>query len=58
MKTRSARILNVISRAVDGNDVLALVGVCMLFAGLWEVYAPLAPITVGALLVRIAVWGR
>lgn len=44
--------------AIDGNDILALIGLCMLFAGLWQMYAPLAPAVIGALLIRVAVWGR
>lgn len=43
--------------AIDGNDILALIGLCMLFAGLWQVYEPLAPIVLGAVLTRIAIWG-
>lgn len=44
--------------AIDGNDFLALVGICMLFAGLWQIYSPLAPAVIGSLLIRIAIWGR
>lgn len=44
--------------AIDANDIIAAVGFLMLFAGLWSVYAPSAPIVTGAILIRIAVWGR
>ena len=42
----------------DANDIIAAVGFLMLFLGLWAVYAPSAPIVTGAILIRIAVWGR
>lgn len=42
----------------DANDAIALTGFLLLFAGLWAVYPPLAPIVTGAILLRVAVWGR
>lgn len=50
--------LQKIARHIDGNDVLAVVGIALLGVGLWWVYPPVALIVVGSLLVKLAIWGR
>lgn len=40
---------------MDRLDALALVGLALLNAGLWQVWAPLAPLVTGALILAV-VW--
>ena len=42
-------------KALDPNEVLAIIGLVLLAVGLWFIYAPLAPTVVGALLIAYAV---
>lgn len=46
-----------ISKAVDGNDIVALVGLIMLGSGLYQISPALALVVVGGLLLAIGVVG-
>lgn len=47
-----------LAKHIDANDVLAAIGISALGVGIWWVYPPAALIVVGALLTRVAIWGR
>lgn len=47
-----------VTRNIDVNDVLAIIGMSMLGYGLWMVYPAAAPIVLGLLIIKLAIWGK
>ena len=48
-------------RHLDGNDVVTMIGLALLFTGLWWWWPPVALVVVGAVIAAVGIfgaWGR